>query len=67
VVWEDFHAVRKQTIRRVGVFRDEDFTDLARFTWLEGQPLWVWIATDSFEHEAEHSDQIRGWRKQQGV
>jgi hypothetical protein len=62
LVWEDFHAVRKQTTRRVSAFREADFEDLARFTWLDGDPLWVWIANDTFEHEEEHAVQIKAWR-----
>ena len=62
LVWEDFHAVRKQISRRVSVFREEDFEDPRRFTWLNGDPLWVWIANETIEHEAEHAVQIKAWR-----
>jgi uncharacterized damage-inducible protein DinB len=66
LVWQDFLAVRRQTIRRVEEFRDEDLNNPALFSWLNGQPLWVWIAEDSFGHEAEHTTQILSWRKQRG-
>lgn len=58
----DYHGVRPQTIRRVEAFSDRDLTDPKRYAWLEGTPLWKWIASDSFEHEAEHLAQIREWR-----
>lgn len=61
-VMADFIAVRKQTSRRVEVFTDKDLNDPQRFSWLKGRPLWVWVAQDSFEHEAEHTAQIRAWR-----
>ena len=57
----DFHGVRKQTLRRVRVFKDNDFTDPKRYPWLEGTPLWKRIAYDSFEHELEHLKEIETW------
>ena len=64
---EDFHSVRKQTSRRVEAFSDEDLNNPQRYTWLQGQPLWEWIAGDSYEHEAEHAAQIREWRQRRGL
>ena len=63
-VLEDFHGVRNQTIRRVEAFPDRDLDDPQRYPWLQGEPLWKWIAADSYEHEAEHAPQIREWREQ---
>ena len=57
----DFHAVRTQTMRRVEAFSNQDLTDPKRFPWSEGKPLWEWVEGDSFGHEAEHAEQIRGW------
>ena len=57
----DFEAVRKQTCRKVRAIPEKDLIDPARYEWLEGSPLWEWIAGDSFEHEIEHSAQIREW------
>jgi hypothetical protein len=59
----DFEAVRKQTYRRVSAIPDKDLIDPDRYEWLEGDPLWKWIAGDSFEHEIEHAAQIRMWRR----
>jgi len=67
-VWDDFQAVRQQTIRRLSAFRDKDLTDPARYPWLKespmikDRPLWFWIAECSFEHEKEHTAQIKAWR-----
>jgi hypothetical protein len=61
-VMADFESVRKQTIRRVEAFNDEDLNSPKRFPWLGEQPLWEWIANDSFEHEEEHKAQIEEWR-----
>ncbi len=66
-VMADFLAVRKQTIRQVQGFADQDLTDPERYPWLRGKPLSTWIATDSFEHEGEHSEDIRQWRARTGL
>lgn len=63
----DFHAVRRQTARRVDAFSTKDLNDPARFPWLKGRPLWEWVASDSFEHEAEHAAQIREWRARKNI
>jgi hypothetical protein len=65
VALEDFHGVRNQTIRRVEDFNDKELTDPKRYPWLKDTPLWQWIAGDTFEHEAEHTDQIRTWRQRE--
>jgi hypothetical protein len=62
-VLDDFHGARLQTVRRVEALSDRDLTDPERYPWLEGTPLWKWIASDSFEHEAEHLAQLREWRQ----
>lgn len=65
-VMDDFISVRKQTVRRVQPFSDAELTDPQRWPWLKGRPLWEWIATDSFQHEAEHAAQIKAWRSRRG-
>jgi len=65
-VQADFQAVRRQTERRVEAFSDNDLNDPGRYPWLKGHPLWEWVAGDSFEHEAEHTAQIRARRGQMG-
>lgn len=66
-VMDDFISVRKQTVRRVEHFTDADLTDAQHWPWLNGHPLWEWIATDSFQHEAEHAAQIKEWRSKRGI
>ena len=63
---EDFHGVRTQTMRRVEELPEKAFNDLHYYRWLDNQPLWEWIAGDSFDHEAEHEAQIRAWRAERG-
>ena len=62
LVIADFHAVRKQTIRRVDSFSDEDFTRPGRYPWLRGISMAERIASYSYEHEAEHTKQIQKWK-----
>jgi len=61
-VQEDFHGVRRQTLRWIQMLSDDDLTRRRPETWLHGNPLWRWIAEYSFEHEREHTAQIRAWR-----
>jgi uncharacterized protein (TIGR03083 family) len=66
LVMTDFSGARKQTARRVEGFQDEDLNDPKRYPWLKGIPLWKWIAEDSFNHDAEHTEQIKAWRAARG-
>ncbi len=59
----DFAAVRQQTLRRVRALTQAEFDRAEKLTWLEGAPLEKWIASDSYDHEAEHIAQIREWRE----
>jgi hypothetical protein len=61
-ILEDFHGVRTQTFRRLESFSDKILEDKKHYPWLSGRALWEWIASDSFEHEAEHAQQIEVWR-----
>jgi hypothetical protein len=63
----DFEGVRKQSLRRVEAFSNEDLTDPRRYHWLKDSPLWKWIASDSFEHENEHLGEITAWRQLKGI
>ena len=66
-VLEDFHGVRRQTLRWVDEFSDEDLTRIRREAWLHNQSVARWIAEYSYEHEAEHTQAIRAWRQTAGV
>jgi hypothetical protein len=66
-IWDDFQAVRKQTIRRLSAFTDKDLNDPQRYPWLKDHPLWDWIAENSFGHEREHTAQIKAWRSSKGI
>jgi hypothetical protein len=63
---QDFHGVRKQTIRRVKDLPEKSLSDPGFFPWLNGHPLWEWIAGDSFEHESEHAEDVLRWRENRG-
>lgn len=65
-VMADFHAVRKQTLRRVEGFSDKELSDPKLYKWLGGRPLSEWIASETYEHEAEHAEHIRQWREKMG-
>src|SRR3989337_29614 len=66
-VLEDFHGVRRQTLRWVDELSNEDLTRIRREAWLHNQSGARWIAEYSYEHEAEHTQAIRAWRQTAGV
>lgn len=65
-VRSDFRALRKQTIRRVDEFSEQELNDPDAFEGLRGESLWRWVAVDTYEHEQEHLQAIRRWRDERG-
>jgi hypothetical protein len=66
IAMDDYLGVRKQTVRGVEEISQSVLINPQQYAWLDGKPLWEWIAGDSFEHEAEHAEQIRAWQSRQG-
>ncbi len=60
-VFPDFTGVRQQTLRRIDSFNEQDLSDPQRYPWLNGEPLWKWVAESSFGHEENHVIEIRKW------
>jgi hypothetical protein len=63
MVLEDYYSVRSQTLLRIETFTDQELDDSTRYRWQKGIPLWQWIASDTYEHEAEHLESIKAWLK----
>lgn len=63
LVLADFKGLRRQTLRRLEEFDEVDLNDPEAFDGLRGEPLWRWIAVDTFEHEREHIPPIKDWLK----
>ena len=61
-VQDDFHGVRRQTLRRLEPLTDDDLERIRPQPWLRKRPLWQWIAEETFKHDAEHAAEIRVWR-----
>lgn len=61
-VWDDFLAIRAQTIRRVDAFSDEQLNNPKLFPWLKGKKLTEVIKHSILEHDEEHRHQIETWR-----
>jgi len=40
---------------------EEDFGEAHRFSWWQGEPISLVIASNSFEHYQEHAEQIQAW------
>ncbi len=66
LVQGDFRGLRKQTIRRLEGFSEEELNDPERYDALRGEPLWRWVAVDTYEHEREHAEFIRSWLEERG-
>jgi len=66
-VLEDYHLVRTQTAARVEMLDEKDLLAPNRFKWAKGKPLWEWIAADSYEHEAEHLQDILAWKQRKST
>jgi len=62
-VLNDFDAVRKQTLRRLGEFRDAELEKKGHYAWLKNHSLGelVWDYTGA--HEIAHAEMIRQWKK----
>jgi len=60
-VLSDFEGVRKQTSRRLQSIPEKAFEDEKYYPWLQGRPLWKWIADSSFQHETEHTLAVKQW------
>jgi len=62
-VLSDFQAVHAQLLKRLDTLKERDLADPNRFKWMEGEPLEKMVASDTFEHYAEHLPAIeRGGR-----
>jgi uncharacterized protein (TIGR03083 family) len=59
----DFHAVHAQSLKRLDTLKERDLSDPKHFKWLEGEPLEKLVASDTFEHYAEHRLAIEAWRQ----
>ncbi|MDX1688843.1 MAG: DinB family protein [Candidatus Promineifilaceae bacterium] len=57
-IFDDLRQVRQQLEGWLEEFSRSDLESTNRYKGLGGRPLWKLIASASFEHEAEHLDEI---------
>ncbi len=62
LILADFQSIRKQTIRRLGDYTDQEITEPNYYPALKGNALLPYIAGNTYEHEDEHAAQILEWR-----
>jgi hypothetical protein len=62
LILSDFQSVRKQTQRRLADFTEEQLSSPVYYQALKGIALLEYIASNTYEHEAEHTAQIMAWR-----
>jgi hypothetical protein len=61
-VLADFRRSFQDVKTLVESLPEDVLTEPDRFTWLKGQPLWTYIANESFgEHREEHLHQLGGF------
>jgi hypothetical protein len=60
-VLTDFHSSYLQSLRTVEALTEEDLIDPQRFAWRAGQPLWIMVAGNTWEHYKEHAEAIKNW------
>ncbi len=57
--WQATHAAMDS---RVASLSDDDVARADRFSFLEGEPLWIPIAHNTFDHYPRHGARIADWR-----
>jgi hypothetical protein len=62
-VLKDFRTTYLQIVEAVQALSWEDLADADRFVWLNGTPLWRYVAGDTYEHYQEHTESIREFLK----
>lgn len=66
-VWNDYAAIRDQTIERLAEFTDTDLNNTSLFPWLQGRSLAHLIESFILEHETEHTLAVKTWREKLGI
>jgi hypothetical protein len=65
LIFSDLQSVRKQTVRRLSDFSDQEISEAGFYPDLKGNALFGYISSNTLEHEAEHTEQILEWRNRQ--
>jgi len=60
-VLASWNEAREDLLDQIAGLSDDDLNDPNRFAWSEGRTLLDRIASNSYEHEQEHIEQIRAW------
>lgn len=66
-VWQDFSHIREQTIQRLEQFSSEELETPNFFPWLKSQSLSQLVLDYTVEHDREHEESIRAWRKESNL
>jgi len=57
----DWQQAREDLLEQLAGLSEADLNDPDRFPWSNGRTLLDRIASDSYDHEQEHIEQIREW------
>jgi len=60
-VLQDLENVQTRTLSFINTAQKEDLMTTQRFQLLEGEPLWMAVAANTYDHREEHGRDIRAW------
>jgi hypothetical protein len=58
IVLEEFHSSHEEVLKYLQTIGDEELNDPYRYEWHRGDPIWHYIASDTYEHYREHAEPI---------
>ena len=62
-----FNRSLQRMLDMVEARSEEELLSPERFAWLRGTPLWLMVASDTFDHYTEHGARIRAWLGRPGA
>jgi uncharacterized protein (TIGR03083 family) len=57
-VLDEFHASHEEVLKYLETIGEEEMNDPNRYEWYPGEPIWRYIAADTYEHYREHAEPI---------
>jgi hypothetical protein len=67
LVLMDFHASYQQLQDAVAALNEDALFAAGLFAWMDGDPLWQVVASNTFWHYPEHITMIEEWQARQGA
>ncbi len=55
---DEFHASHEEVLKYLETIGEEELNDPNRYDWHRGEPIWHYIAGNTYEHYREHVEPI---------